>query len=958
MRIGLFITFFISLIITLSISGQEQVTHYQGDQCCYDIRDIVTFQDQTFAIAEDDFKGVEIYKLEGKNTTLLYSNQQEDKTHLLDRGLSNEHYYFIYKDHLEIFSFATEAKKQYPYPDSLEGHALEDYGSFYCSPYGFLIFPEENEKTYLYYSFENESYDTLQGEIPDRRYKHFIDSVFLFKDQDDSLEYLYAYNYLNGSSELIHSTDKNLAVYYFDDVIVYGDSIGVYMTKGDPSTTYFLEDRKEGYSEFDICTNDSSIAIMYEFGADTSQNRYTFTLYSKKGEKKDDIEIQHDLIYSPFQCHISDSGHIVLSYWQTLYTLDEGQNEIVKIGYFNSFDFILNGNYIYYPYYDDFYQYNLSSLEMEAEIQNGPDDVFTMERGSGNEIYLRGRNDREELTALFTVDIDEKEITETLKLDDFHEGLEYGNLIKKGDDLYFYDYISPHLLVLENGHFKEITQFRRASNIVAHKGQYYVLSLEGDLYQREGSKNWEIISRGIPVKHGALNGLLSKNNKLYLNNNQQLIWINLEDSTHIKLTPSPQLEGSHRYKIEKDSSYIIFVFRNDAEVWLFDLAKHQWMQILDSAEYKTIGDNFDLNIEILNERVLWFTPDSNRLHVYSMSIPDGNREHLMSFDNFKGHYRSHASFLPACGNEVFIYFVNEEFTGNKLWLTDGTRGGTREAMAISPSFGLQAFYQFENKTYFSAVDSSYTQVYSYDCGDNKLSAEDWNIPLITQGQYRFNDRIYTLGQGYAPAQNLTLASREGNHIEELLVSPNDPGFRYTIGGILSSDSIYHQLINDTLWVISASFDEKGEELWFVSPDGNTERMTDLNPGIYDAGIRNIVAHEDHLYFLGYQYGVGQQVWRLSYDKMTNVVQAEKDKTKLSLSPNPASHQLDISNLGRPAQQIRIFNSAGQLMGEHLKKAGVSRMNVSLNSYPDGVYFIQAVGVKVKESAIFVKNDGS
>jgi hypothetical protein len=553
--------------------------------------------------------------------------------------------------------------------------------------------------------------------------------------------------------------------------------------------------------------------------------------------------------------------------------------------------------------------------------------------------YFIGFNDSHEETniGLFYLDLSRDTILDLLSLGEYGQGLTETKLQKVGSKL---------LLRNENQIFKWTGQqfeYILTSDfhlpILRHKDNYYFMRYTGNtsitLYE------WQNQSQIIPVVEDVP---FNDRRGVIYNNSDQLIFtsrfkgafeVDFDSGTFDTLSPYDHSINIH--KAWQVGDYIIMYTEDPGiryEYWSYRILSRSWTKI-QTSEIE-IDDHIKENPKHVGNYLLQEKYDYPRRKVTSISMHTGEEKVLLDKNNPGPNYRYY-SIPNSCDETVMIHALDTENRDQKIYITDGTADGTQQIVDINPSEYFSSFYKFEGDLYFTAFDEEYTKVYRLNCRNKQVEQLEEFDPLIPQQHFRLGRQTYALTYSFFPEQNLTLNQITGDQAQELRVSPYEvaPDNFSFFESPKSRPILY---LSDSLLAISASLDEQGEELWWVGSNNQLERMTDLNEEPFDSEISNLTAFDEYLYFTGYKYGSGKQVWRVP---LPNLLQNEHhEKLELVIAPNPADGVLTINNLPTEKGEVRIFDISGKSVFNGFKNKGAIQFSHNMQHYPPGMYFVQ------------------
>lgn len=310
-----------------------------------------------------------------------------------------------------------------------------------------------------------------------------------------------------------------------------------------------------------------------------------------------------------------------------------------------------------------------------------------------------------------------------------------------------------------------------------------------------------------------------------------------------------------------------------------------------------------------------------------------------------------AGFSPQTGDYLYFSAGDPSTTGDELWRTDGTPGGTELVMDIIPGIGSSLprfFWELNGLIYFTIWD--------------KLQAELWRTDGSREGTYKFltlGDRNERLGSGigimfkdkyffngYDEAHGLEFWVTDGTDEGTRLLKDLNPGTdnswpnHYTLlgnelifwandgtggkiwksdgtpeGTVIIKDVFLSSLSNSRFFKVgnvlyfAGKDDTHGRELWRT--DGTSEgtfMVKDINPGSKDSSPDYFKELNGVVYFAAKEYGVNNELWRS--DGTVEGTQLVKD---IYSGPKPSNPEF-LENLN---DQFLLFAANDSIHGSEL-----------------------------------------
>jgi len=184
------------------------------------------------------------------------------------------------------------------------------------------------------------------------------------------------------------------------------------------------------------------------------------------------------------------------------------------------------------------------------------------------------------------------------------------------------------------------------------------------------------------------------------------------------------------------------------------------------------------------------------------------------------------------------------------------------------------------------------------------------------------------------------------------------------------DSIYVQAGNPGACSMTANF--TGSITGLTLNLSNTSTCTGCSSTVYawtfgDGGT-SALANPTHTYAAGGNYNVclvatgytpNQQICVDTFCYTITVGVAGINNTQqqanaLTVYPNPASSQVDITLPGKETYQLNVMDVAGQILYRREVKGTNNKQTLDVSSYAKGLYFIQLVGEETRYRGSFIK----
>lgn len=915
--------------------AQEQMTFFRGDACCYYIDDLFEYDGKVYTIARDHQKSVKIFELKQSDTLLHLSTHHEDKTFLLEQGRHDDFYYWVYRERLEIFYFDSARLESHEFPQALEEELRNTSGAFNMGAYGLLILPEEGDSISRFYNLSTGLMDTVKNSVSRNTYRIAVDSFIFFTNRQNNNIALLSHNLVtNELTKIYTATSGDFRFAPYGDVLYFNDDDQVHLTNGRLANTRFVFSLKEDHYRIRIERDDSTISFLtYGSGDDIYFAEYDLNEFALLDEK----EIIHTgSNISSF--NLTKSNDIVfLTLSNELYYFDNSNDTIIRIEDLGYRNYVLNAETLYYLKGKELFSFDLlSAMKSKLSTSLSLSDIRKLQNSGDSLFYISSRAaEGQHLISLY--DRGSDTLQSLLRFGENTDGNAFIKLASFGKHLFVTDQDLIPKQILINEKFVNISAIAASSPAVEFNGGIYMLGRDKNLYELDQDSRFHLRIADLPVKNGD-NTLLVKGDQLFTYKGNALIHLNVEEGSFMEITPSAPYDGL-RYLQDTSSRYLIHEVEIDGQstgLWRYDVIVDEWLKLANNIE-SVMSPELPDQFRISGDHLITLLRKAEGLQMRSVDLQTGEGIRLTDFNTTA--MDGVAYFFASYGQELLVYYHSSDQQVSEMWRTDGTLEGTSMLDNMDDREGYIIPYQFEGKLYFTRLDSFFTTTFIYE-GNGEITEVNWTPYLISQGQYRLKDRVYLLGNHRHPRQNLTLAELNGGQLLELQRSPIGLGFsanRYN-GAIFNE--IPALLIGDSLLVMVGEFDRSGDEMWFLNSDGIMERRTDLNVGPFDAFISDLTVHRDYLYFKGYRYGPGHQIWRIPLKDNLTSVQNNRLSQQLALYPNPAHDRLMLIDLPLEEGHIIIYDPAGREVKRALKPKGSADCSLSLGGLLNGMYFIQ------------------
>ena len=927
--------------IVPSLHAQEQLTNFRGSPCCYNFEEIVPQGEINYGIARDHQDGVRIFLLDKTEANLVFSNDQDDKITLIDHGLLEEFYYFIHQDRIELFRFSDGDLETYEFNNPLPLNRSRKE-ALSMSKYGLTIIPESETEALEFYNLASQRFETRSPSLTREYPRAQLDSFILFSTFEQGQGNFYSHNIVSDEIHFLHTSDnKSIEFISQNSLLFFGDYKEFFVTKGHPDNTYFLkENRSLRFLRMLSYQINNEVHIFFEGNSD--QLQYIQLDWNKGIEEDYALPNNHDWGIIDRFYRISEDELLIMGtpYFTKVNIRNDSLNKI-DVGWIS--DLTVDTANVYFED-SKLISFNYATEEIteisDIFLSRYVTDITKIYKVNDSLFYFIGHYDgdfsRDEKDGLFSFNLTQDTIVEMLSFGENGNGLSEAKLQKLGQKLLLR--VEDQIFEWTGQDFEPIFRTDPQLPIVQFQDKYYFLKYTDDLivslYEWQDQDQIFAVAENIPYNQYLGHILSTPDQLIFMNNYLGAFEVDTEVGAYDTLSPyDREIILKKLYPVGNNIVKELRVPGGGNEFWSYNTKTKSWVQLqtedirkpLSLSENKTLAGDYLLNIKY----------EAPERYLTSISLLTGEQVILLGEHNPGPGYRYTVQYSGDGKN--IVRASNSDIQDYKLYITDGTIDGTRLILDLDPFRYFVSFYKFEGEIYFTAFDEEYTKVYRFNCENQHIEEVRKLDPLIPQQHFGLNNQNYTLGYRYSPKQNLTLSRILDTRVEESRVSPYEVApdrlSSYTPAG--SKPIIY---LSDSLLAISVSLDEKGEELWKVGLYGQLERMTDLNEGPYDSELKDLVIFENHLYFTGYKYGVGRQVWRMPLPK-TDANEDHKD-LELLIAPNPSDQFLTIYDMPLEKGEIFIFDMSGKPVFEGIKNEGTPQFSHNMQPYPPGMYIVQ------------------
>jgi ELWxxDGT repeat protein len=290
-------------------------------------------------------------------------------------------------------------------------------------------------------------------------------------------------------------------------------------------------------------------------------------------------------------------------------------------------------------------------------------------------------------------------------------------------------------------------------------------------------------------------------------------------------------------------------------------------------------------------------------------------------------------------NKLFLSMLDQQ-SGNQLWVSDGTHGGTKPYNSATYSTLIEPprlFTIVDDYLYFAAVSISYTSfIYRTDGISGKIeqirSFEDQSRYLYFSDFVACNGALLYFVDSYSYSGSVlfrTDGTKEGTYFIKSFEDEIDISNKAILGNRL---------------YFNGNSEKHGRELWVT--DGTkegTNRIADICPNACSSNPQNIKIIDSVLYFSAYHPKYGIELWTMPVLKNIGDPLV-LDEIEFKILGNPIINQTLVVQFKSEVNEkvfLTIYSPMGQLILQIERDLieGDNVFNIPLPSSMDGLYFL-------------------
>lgn len=930
--------FFGIILQSTSLNAQEQLTDFRGSPCCYEFEEILPRGENTYGLARDHQDGVRIFLLDKTQANLVFSNDQDDKISLIEHGLLKDFYYFIYQDRIELFRFSSGEVETYEFDDPLSLNRSQKE-ALSMGKYGLTLIPESETESLQFYNLSTKRFETRSPSLNREHTRVQLDSFILFTTYENRQGKLFSHNILSDEFHVLHSREnRRLEFIPQNGLLFFEDNESVFISNGRPGTTFLLDDSRHLFKDPLSYQEENEIHIFLNLRSDLLryiQLDWSQGIIENYSVPTDSIDRYIDHFYR------INENELVLADRSTFFKVNMEIHSVSPTEVRRIFELAFSTENAYFEE-GQLNGFNYKSEEVTARSElffndyiKYIKDLYTV---NDSLFYLIGHN-RDDSSydnyGLFAFDLSRDTIIEMLSYGQNGHGLSEAKLKKLGEKLVLQT--EDQIFEWTGQDFEPIFTTDFELPIVQFQNKYYFLKYTDDalvsLYEWQDQDQILTVAENIPYNQSSGHIVSNTDQLILMNPYLGAFSVNIEDGTYETLSPyNREIILENLYPIGKNIVQELKVPGRGEEYWSYHTEAKSWVQLQTEDISRPL--NLTENTFLTGDYLLNLQYGASEAQLTSISLNTGEQVTLLDENNAGSgfnyvvrYYGSETSIIQASGSAM---------QNDKFYITDGTIAGTQLIFDLNQPIFLSSIFEFEEDLIFTVFYEDFTKAFRVNSENQQIEEVDKLNPLIPQQYFSLNYQTYTLGYQNYPKQNLTLSRIIDNRVEELSISPYEIAPRH-LSSYFTADSMPIIYLSDSLLAISVSLDEKGEELWSVGLFGQLERMTDLNEGPFDSEIKDLVVFGDHLYFTGYNYGVGRQVWRMPLP--TTDPNENREKMELLIAPNPTDQFLTIYDMPSEKGDISIVDMSGKVIFKGIKEEGTTLFSQNMQQYPPGMYIV-------------------
>jgi ELWxxDGT repeat protein len=472
--------------------------------------------------------------------------------------------------------------------------------------------------------------------------------------------------------------------------------------------------------------------------------------------------------------------------------------------------------------------------------------------------------------------------------------------------------------------------------------------------------------------------------------------------THLVKDMSPGLDGANARFFTNLNGVTYFFANSDGfyRLWKTDGTKAGTSVIpvpdLDN-------DNSALQQMMATDNLLYFLSIDFTTYQYELWRSDGTAAGTYKVTSYPYYYSTE---LKPVGTT--LYFTHYDDTnGFELWKSNGTVAGTKLVKDIAPGSAPsypQSLAAYNGKLFFYAFDE-FSRLYLWSSDGTKTGTKSVKElagagnfpPIIANGRLFF----YAIDLGYLWGYELW--STDGTTKGTKLVKDINPGYNNSVPDFYNShwigtDSLLYFLADDgshgaELWKSNGTragthlvkditagsggsnlswFTNVAERVYFVkddtlwTSDGTAKGTVAIDDATLSdvTQLRTLTASGNKLYFTGYTYAVGYELYAGDVNNQTGKFVASKianeDALKTSLSfnvslyPNPAASNVILQMTGNAKNiSVSITDVTGKKLWQR-NNINATLIKLPIDKYASGTYIVTVTNGKESKTIKLVK----
>jgi ELWxxDGT repeat protein len=285
-----------------------------------------------------------------------------------------------------------------------------------------------------------------------------------------------------------------------------------------------------------------------------------------------------------------------------------------------------------------------------------------------------------------------------------------------------------------------------------------------------------------------------------------------------------------------------------------------------------------------------------------------------------------------------FFSANDGTNGFELWRSDGTSSGTNMVVNLHPSGD-----GFKN-TIDVAAATAYANGKVFFRGNNGVSGDElfatdgtpggtylvkelspgaqqgiFNSPVVA---IPFTNKVVVIATGGEPWVS------DGNESTTVQLKDINPGGN----GSLARDFIPHQ---GRLYFLATTA-TNGQELWVTNgTEAGTQLVADVRPGPIGSNIDHLTSADNHLFFWADNGTIGHELY--AFGPTVGVPVLLSRQIEINVYPNPANDLIRVETEEGAPGLLQLFNAAGTPVRQINLEKDWTTTQIQIRDLPKGIY---------------------